>query len=125
MAKKILIVDDDATLLGLYEERLKLANYDVVTAKNGEEALARAVEAKPDLILLDIMMPSVNGFEVLDILKHTTETKNIPVIILTALGQEEHKERGLKAGAADYIVKADIMPADVVKKIESVLSTQP
>lgn len=118
---KILIVDDDLPLLEMYEGRLQQEGYEVITAKNGEEGLARAVDSNPDLILLDIMMPKVNGFDVLDILKTTPETKNIPVLILTVLIQEQDKERGLKSGAADYIIKSETMPGGVIEKIKVVL----
>ena len=118
---RVLIVDDDVTLLEMYKERLAAEGYEVTTASNGEEGLARAVDILPQLILLDLMMPKVNGFDVLDILKTTPETKNIPIIILTALIQDTNKQRGLKSGAADYIVKSETMPKEVIEKIKSVI----
>lgn len=118
---KVLIVDDDQALMEMYLNRLKEENFEVISAKNGEEALARAVDSKPDIILLDIMMPKVNGFDVLDILKSTPETKHIPVMILTVLVQDADRERGLKSGAEEYIVKSETMPGQVIEKIKTVL----
>jgi len=119
---RVLLVDDDAILLEMYKERLEFAGYNVITAKNGEEALAKATETLPHVILLDIMMPKVNGFDVLNILRNTPETKNIPVIILTALTQDTHKKKGLEEGANDYVVKSETMPKEVLKKIEKVIA---
>lgn len=118
---KILIVDDDITLRDMYGERLKAEGYEIDVASNGEEAIQRVQGSKPDLILLDIMMPKVNGFATLDMLKNTPDYKNIPVILLTALIQDENKVRGMDSGAADYIIKSESMPADVIKKIQNVL----
>lgn len=118
---RVLIVDDDVTLLEMYKERLEAESYQVITAQNGEEALARAVDSLPQVILLDLMMPKVNGFDVLDMLKNTAETRDIPVLILTALVQDQNKERGLKAGAFDYIVKSETMPKDVISKIKKAI----
>lgn len=118
---RVLLVDDDTTLLDMYKERLEIAGFEVVTAVNGEEALAKAVESVPNVILLDIMMPKINGFDALNILKNTPETKNIPVIVLTALTQEIHRKKGLAAGADDFIVKSETMPRDVIAKIEKVI----
>jgi DNA-binding response OmpR family regulator len=85
---------------------------------NGEDALAIAVEYKPDLIILDVMMPKVSGFDVLDILRNTPETANIKVIMLTALSQESDKEKAQKLGADDYLVKSQVVIADVVERIK-------
>lgn len=121
---RILLVDDDTTLLDMYKERLLMSNYEVITASNGEEALAKAVETLPHVILLDIMMPKINGFDVLNIVKTTTETKDIPVIMLTALTQDTHRQKGITNGAAAYIVKSETMPKDVIAKIEEVIDKQ-
>ncbi len=119
---KILIVDDDITLRDMYGERLKAEGYEIDVAANGEEAIRKVQGgSKPDLILLDIMMPKVNGFATLDMLKSTPEYKNIPVILLTALIQDENKVRGLDSGAVDYIIKSETMPGDVIKKVKDVL----
>jgi len=116
---RVLIIDDDQTLCDMYAERLRAEGYEVVVAGNGEEGAAKAVEYLPNVILLDIMMPKVNGFNTLEILKSTEETKNIPVLLLTALIQEENKRRGLQAGAEDYIIKSETMPGDVITKIKA------
>lgn len=118
---KILVVDDDVVLRDMYKARLENSGYEIITASNGEEAMARAVDSDPDLVLLDVMMPKVNGFDVLDVLKSTAETKNIPVIILTALVQDSDRERGIKGGADDYIVKSETMPGEIIEKIEKIL----
>lgn len=119
---RILVVDDDTMLLEMYKERLMMQGFDVHTASNGEEALSRAVEVLPHVILLDVMMPKINGFDVMNILKSTPETKDIPVIILTALSQENHKQKGLTDGADGFLVKSETMPKDVVAKIEAVVA---
>jgi len=120
--KVILIADDDLTLLEMYEERLKAEGCIIVTAKDGEEALEKVSESKPDLILLDIMMPKISGFEVLENLKKDPETSTIPVIILTALGDGAKRNYGMELGAADYIVKAETLPIDVIEKIRRALA---
>lgn len=119
--QRILIVDDDPTLLEMYRTRLLAEDFAVDTATDGQEALARAVEIKPQVILLDMRMPNISGLECLEILKTTQETKNVPVIVLTALGDDQLRKEALGRGAADYLVKADTMPAQVVAKIRSVL----
>ncbi len=123
VAKKILVVDDDPDLRQLYRDRLEAAQYTVVEATNGEEAMARAVEDKPACILLDIMMPRVNGFDVLDILKTTASTKHIPVIVLTALMQDEVKKRVTSSGAAAYLVKSEVTPNQILAAIEGLLGS--
>jgi len=118
---RILIVDDNPTLLDMYKERLEAGGYEVKTGLNGQQGLALAVEYLPQCILLDIMMPNVNGFDVLENIRNTTETKDIPVIMLTALVQESNKEKGLAEGADDYIIKSETMPGEVITKIENVI----
>ena len=122
---KILLVDDDKVFIEMYKLRLEASGYEVVVVEDGEKALVSAMDVKPNLILLDIMMPKINGLDVLDILKSTPETKNIPVIILTALLKDVNEVRGLMAGAAGYLVKSEVTPAQVVEKIESVLQKKP
>jgi len=120
-AKTVLLVDDDLTLREMYEERLKTEGFNIIQATNGEEALAKARESKPHIILLDIMMPKVNGFDVLKELKATEELKNIPVIVLTALIQDVDRVQGKKLGAVDYIVKSETMPGEVIAKIKNAI----
>lgn len=119
--KVILLVDDDLTLREMYEERLKAEGYEIIQATNGEEALQKAKESKPNIILLDIMMPKINGFDVLKQLKADAEMKDTPVIILTALIQDVDRLQGQKLGAADYIVKSETMPGEVIEKIKKAL----
>lgn len=120
--KKILIVEDDKSLREMYQLRLSINGYDVLEARDGEEGLDLAIKEKPDLIMLDIMMPKMSGMDVLDIIKSTPETKDIPVILLTALNEESVRSKGLVYGAEDYLVKSQTMPGKVVEKIEEVLS---
>lgn len=120
--KKILIVEDDIPLKEMYQTRLEMEGYKVISAIDGEEALAQAVAENPDLILLDLMMPRIDGFAVLDILKSTPKISHIPVIILTALEQESNKVKGLAAGADDYLIKSQCMPKDVVAKIKEIIA---
>lgn len=120
--KVILLVDDDLTLREMYEERLKAEGFSIIQASNGEEAIAKAQTTKPNIILLDIMMPKVNGFDVLKEIKADDELKKIPVIILTALIQDVDKLQGQKLGAADYIVKSETMPGEVIDKINRAIN---
>lgn|SRR5512142_268381 len=119
---KVLIVDDDAFLSGIYATKLELDGFEVATARDGEEGLKAAMREKPDLILLDVLMPKLDGFEVLKRLKADEETKQIPVIMLTNLGQKEDIEKGLQDGAVDYLIKAHFVPAEAVDKIKKVLN---
>lgn len=119
--KSVLLVDDDLTLREMYAERLKAEGFAVEMAKDGEEALQKATDLHPNLILLDIMMPKVNGLDVLKQLKAQTETADIPVIVLTALIQDREKMESITRGADDYVVKSETMPGDVIAKITAVL----
>jgi len=119
--KSILIVDDDLTLREMYEERLKAEGFTVEGAKDGEEAIQKAKADKPSVILLDIMMPKINGLDVLKMLKADDDTKEIPVIILTALIQDVDKTKGLTSGADDYVVKSETMPGEVIAKIHKAI----
>lgn len=115
--KRILLVEDDDALANVYTSRLQAESFDVRRVNNGEEALAAALSYHPDMVLLDVMMPKVSGFDVLDILRHTPETANLKVIMLTALSQESDKERAQKLGVDDYLVKSQVVIADVVDRI--------
>lgn len=118
LKKKILLVEDDMALAGVYTSRLELEGFDVRHVANGEMALSTAVEFRPDLILLDAMMPKITGFDVLDILRSTPETTNIRVIMLTALSQAKDRERAQDLGADDYLVKSQVVISDVVDRIK-------
>lgn len=118
MAKKILVVDDEPHTVKMVESRLKANGFDVITAGSGREGLKKAQEEAPDLILLDILMPEMDGHETLSRLKESAETKNIPVIMFTSKGQVEDVERSSYAGAVDYIIKPfdPIAMLDKIKK---------
>lgn len=116
--KKILLVEDDDGLANVYKMRLETEGFAVRRVPNGEDALAVAIEYRPDLIVLDVMMPKVSGFDVLDILRNTPETANIKVVMLTALSQDSDKEKANKLGADDYMVKSQVVIADVVERIK-------
>jgi DNA-binding response OmpR family regulator len=115
--KRILLVEDDDSLASVYTTRLQAEGFDVRRVADGEEALASARAYKPDLVLLDVMMPKVSGFDVLDILRNTPETANLKVIMLTALSQESDQERAKKLGADDYLVKSQVVISDVIDRI--------
>ena len=115
--KKILLVEDDASLAAVYRARLELEGFDIKEVHNGEDALSAAVSYRPDLILLDVMMPQISGFDVLDILRNTPDTTNVRVIMLTALSQPKDKERAEKLGADDYLVKSQVVIGDVVERV--------
>ncbi|QQG42983.1 MAG: response regulator [Candidatus Giovannonibacteria bacterium] len=121
---KVLIVDDDAFLLDMYAIKFKESGFAVDIAKNGEEALAKSKSAEPDVILLDIVMPKMDGFDVLRALKKDNLAPNAVIVILTNLGQKEDVERGLKLGATDYIVKAHFTPSEVVAKVRGLLGSK-
>lgn len=119
---KILLVEDDSFLLGMYATKFELEGFDVTTAEDGEKAIRAAAKELPDIILLDIILPKQNGFEVLRQLKADQSTNKIPVILLTNLSQKDDIEQGLKIGAEDYLIKAHFMPSEVVEKIKKVLN---
>ncbi len=115
--KKILLVEDDVALSSVYKSRLEMEGFETKTVNNGEVALSAAVEFKPDLVLLDAMMPKISGFDVLDILRNTPETSNIRVIMLTALSQPKDKERAEALGVDEYLVKSQVVIGDVVERV--------
>ena len=118
---KILLVEDDDRLANVYETRLQSEGFTTKRVANGEDALAMALQVKPDLILLDVMMPKVSGFDVLDILRNTPETSNIKIIMLTALSQESDKQRAVSLGVDDYLIKSQVVIADVVDRVKKQL----
>lgn len=121
---RILLVEDDEALADVYKTRLKAENFEVEHVANGEDALSTAVKYRPDLILLDAMMPKISGFDVLDILRNTPETANMHIIMLTALSQPKDKERAENLGVDDYLVKSQVVIADVVERIKHHLGIQ-
>ena len=119
--KLVLLVDDDLTLREMYDERLKTEGFEIDQATNGSEAIQKAKARKPAVVLLDIMMPKVNGFDVLKMMRADQDLKDVPIIILTALIQDVDRAQGKKLGADDYIVKSETMPGEVITKIKGVL----
>lgn len=119
---KILLVEDDSFLLGMYTTKFELDGFKVIMAEDGEKAIRVALKELPDIILLDIVLPKLSGFEVLKQLKLEPTIAKIPVVILTNLSQRDEIEQGLKMGAKDYLIKAHFMPSEVVEKIKKVLN---
>ncbi len=118
---KVMVVEDDSALREIYSIRITAEGYNVVSAGDGEEALAMAVREKPDLILSDVMMPKISGFDMLDILRTTPETANIKVIMMTALSSDDQRQRGERLGADRYLVKSQVGIEDVVNAIHDIL----
>jgi two-component system phosphate regulon response regulator PhoB len=121
--KRILLVEDDDALANVYLIRLQAEGFDVRRVANGEDALATALKYHPDLVLLDVMMPKVSGFDVLDILRNTPETAALKVTMLTALGQESDIKRAKDLGVDDYLIKSQVVIADVVDRIRQQLES--
>lgn len=122
---KILLVEDDKSLREIYGVRLLAEGYEIISAGDGEEALAMAIKERPDLILSDVMMPKISGFDMLDILRSTTETRDIKVIMMTALSSEDQRQRGEQLGADRYLVKSQVGIEDVVRTVHDVLQDIP
>ena len=123
--KKILLVDDDEALRQLYSLELSGRQYEVVTASDGDEGFAKAKSEKPDLILLDIMMPKTDGIAALSKIKGEAETKATPVIMLTNFGQENLVQQAFSLGSVDYLLKYKVTPAEMAEKVAQVLSSKP
>lgn len=124
MAKKkikILIVEDDTFLSNMYSTKFNLEGFNVLTATDGESGLEMAIKEKPEIILLDILLPKMDGFTVLDKLKKDVGTKDIPVIMLTNLGQKDDVKKGFEKKATGYLIKAHFMPSEVVQKVKETL----
>lgn len=120
-APRVLVIDDDMFIAGIYVISLKTAGIEVSTADNGERGIALAKENAPDIILLDILMPGIDGFETLKRLKADDAMAAIPVIILTSLVQNEDIDRGIKLGASAYLKKTQTLPTDALAKIKEIL----
>jgi two-component system phosphate regulon response regulator PhoB/two-component system alkaline phosphatase synthesis response regulator PhoP len=114
--KKILLIEDDPLLIDIYRTKLNIANFDVVIINDGEKALEVVEKEIPDAILLDIVLPKIDGWEILKAIK--SKKKGIKVIVLSNLGQKEEVEKGLSLGAEKYLIKANFTPSDVVSEIE-------
>lgn len=122
---KIMLVEDDKSLREIYGVRLMAEGYEIISVGDGEAALAMAVKEKPDLILSDVMMPKISGFDMLDILRSTPETKDVKVIMMTALSSEDQRARGESLGANKYLVKSQVGIEDVVRTVHEVLADSP
>jgi len=121
MAKKILIIEDDNFLRELIVQKLMAEGFEMSEAVDGEEGLKKVKEIKPDLVILDLILPGIDGYEVLYQVKKDPSTTKIPVIILSNLGQKEDVERGLKMGAIDFLIKAHFTPAEIIEKVKASL----
>lgn len=119
MSKKILIIEDDKFLRKIIAKKLAQDEYEIFEAVDGDEGIKLAKEKNPDLILLDLVLPSMDGFTVLYNLKKDKKSFKIPVIILSNLGQSEEISRGLKLGAIDFLIKAHLTPGEIVERIKS------
>lgn len=120
---KILIIDDDPAIRELYETGFKQIGYDVQVAVNGEDALSKTLAFKPDLLLLDIMMPEIHGLHVLDIIKATPEAKDMKVVVFTALSDDEAQQKAKEFGADGYIVKSQKTMAEVINYVQETLAS--
>jgi|SRR3989344_1425704 len=121
--KKILLVDDDANILGLYSAVFRHFGFNFSLAKNGKEAIEKAKVEKPALILLDIMLPDINGFGVLRNLKESTDTKDVPIWMLSVLAEQSNQDRALDLGADRYLVKSAYTPQQICEKIKDFLES--
>ena len=121
---KILIVEDDLFIRELYDRQLSLEGYQVTTAEDGEIGLAKITESIPDLLLLDIMLPKVSGLDLLRTIKAKDETKNIPVILLTNLGQDPVIKEGFNLGADGYLIKSAYTPDQIIEEVKKFLANQ-
>ena len=121
---KVLLVEDDQDLQEMYETKFTMEGFDVVLAENGADALNKVELEKPHLILLDIVMPEIDGFQVLRDLKANPKTQAVPVIFLTNLGQEGDIKKGMELGAVDYLIKANFTPNEVVTKVHKALGRE-
>jgi DNA-binding response OmpR family regulator len=119
--RRVLLVEDERMLAEMYATKFTMEGYEVVKAFDGAEGLAAAKESDPDIILLDIIMPKLDGFAVLKELRADPKLKSVPVVLLTNLGQDDDVSKGKKLGATDYFVKADHTPAEVVEKVKQTL----
>lgn len=119
--KTILLVEDDPFLIDIYSTKLKESGFGVVVVSNGEAVLAKIEEQRPDAVLLDIVLPNLDGWEILRQIKEKPFSKDLKVIILSNLGQKEEVEKGLNLGAAKYLIKAHYTPSEVVAEIKSII----
>jgi len=119
--KKVLIVEDDTFLLNMYANKFEKEGFSVLVAEDGRKGLKTAIKELPDIILLDILLPGIDGFGFLEEIKKDEKAKKIPIILLTNLSQKDDVDRGLKLGADDYLIKAHFMPSEVIEKVKELL----
>ena len=119
--KTILLIEDDPFLIDIYTTKLKESGFKVEVATNGEEGIIKAQETKPNLIVLDIVLPQIDGWEILKEIKANPNLKKIPVVILSNLGQKSEVEKGIKLGAVKYLIKAHFTPSEVIEEIKAIL----
>lgn len=120
--KKVLVVEDDQFLVKAYEIKLKKEGIEVWVARDGNEAISFLEREKPNIVLLDLMLPGINGFDVLLAIRKNEKWKDVPVIILSNLGQDQDMQRGKELGASEYLVKANTKISDIVEKVKKYLS---
>ncbi|MGI5827928.1 MAG: response regulator [Patescibacteria group bacterium] len=121
MAKKILIVEDDPLLVRMYQTKFIKEGYEVLTAGDGMQGLDIAQNQKPDFVIMDVMMPRLSGLELLEELRKNTETKNLPVIMLSNLSQPEQREKALQLGVKEFLLKANYTPSQIAEKVRQYL----
>jgi len=120
----ILLIEDDDFLASMYQTKLELENYKVLVANDGEKGLALIKKNQLDLILLDVVLPKINGFEILKQVQKNKILNKIPIILLTNLSQKEDIKKGFNLGAKDYLIKAHFMPSEVINKIKKILKNK-
>jgi len=120
-SKKVLIIEDDDFLVQIYATKLEMENFSVIMATDGAKGLKLALKDKPDLVLLDLNLPVMDGFQVLEELKRNKDTHGIPVLVLTNYGQKENVDRCLNLGAEDYLIKAHFVPSEVIARIKKII----
>lgn len=121
MKKKILVIEDDKFLRKVIKKKFSDEGCDIIEAIDGEKGIILAKDEKPDIILLDLVLPEIDGFEVLQKLKTDPETADIPVIVLSNLGEKENMDKGFKLGAADYLIKSNLDPSEIFKRVEKII----
>ena len=122
---KILLIEDDYFLSGIYLKKFELEGFEIIAARNGDEGLSFAKSKKPDIILLDILLPRQDGFNVLKGLKEDSATKSIPVLIISNLSEEENIRKAFGLGAVDYLIKSNFLPSEVIDKVKKALTKKP
>lgn len=120
--KKILIIDDEKFHLEMYKDRFEKAEYQVLTAANGQLGLELAKKEKPDLVIVDILMPTMDGYEVIEKMKKDEQTSKIHIVALSNLAQDNEIKKGLNLGADDYIIKTDITPTELIERVKKIIN---